>query len=171
MARKSNERCAQEQLVPRCDNFELVLDTHVTRVTTPRPMPILRSKTERPFYLRSRLHLYPQFPGEDAGIWDRNITREVKTMTGIAPVMWSVWGGILLLFILVKVYSGRVGRDEESQIFLGDSMQQERSAQAVIAAKVNKVEPVKKAVIALLGMATLWVIGYYLFDIYKQFNP
>ncbi len=92
-------------------------------------------------------------------------------MTGIAPVMWSVWGGILLLFILVSVYSGRVARDEDSQIFLGDSMQQEKSAQAVIAAKVHKVEPVKKAVVALLGIATLWVIGYYLFDIYKQFNP
>jgi hypothetical protein len=92
-------------------------------------------------------------------------------MTGLAPVIWSVWGGILLLFILVKVYSGRVSRDEESQIFLGDSMQQERSAQAAIAAKANKVEPVKNAVLALFGVATLFVIGYYLFDIYRQFNP
>lgn len=92
-------------------------------------------------------------------------------MTGIAPVMWSVWGGILLLFILVKVYSGRVSRDEESQIFLGDSMQQESMAQAAIAQKVSKVEPVRKAVLALLGLATVFVIGYYLFDIYRQFNP
>lgn len=92
-------------------------------------------------------------------------------MTGIAPVMWSVWGGILLLFILVKVYSGRVSRDEESQIFLGDSMQQESQAQAAIVQKVNKVEPVRKAVLGLLGLATVFVIGYYLFDIYRQFNP
>ena len=92
-------------------------------------------------------------------------------MTGIAPVMWSVWGGILLLFILVKVYSGRVYRDEESQIFLGDSMQQESQAQAAIVQKVNKVEPVRKAVLGLLGLATVFVIGYYLFDIYRQFNP
>lgn len=92
-------------------------------------------------------------------------------MTGIAPVMWSVWGGILLLFILVNVYAGRVSRDEESQIFLGDSMQQEKSAQASIVAKVHKVEPIKKAILTLLGAATLFVIGYYLFDIYRQFNP
>jgi len=92
-------------------------------------------------------------------------------MTGIAPVMWSVWGGILLLFILVKVYSGRVSRDEESQIFLGDAMQQEKMAQTAIVEKVNKVEPVRKAVLAMLGIATIFVIGYYLFDIYRQFNP
>ena len=92
-------------------------------------------------------------------------------MTGIAPVMWSVWGAIVILFILVKIFTGRVARDEDSQIFLGDSMQQEKSAQAAIAAKVNKIEPVRKAVMGLLGLATLFIIGYYLFDIYRQFNP
>jgi hypothetical protein len=91
-------------------------------------------------------------------------------MTGIAPVMWSVWGATVILFILVKIFTGRVARDEDSQIFLGDSMQQEKSAQAAIAAKVDKIEPVRKAVLGLLGIATLFVIGYYVFDIYKQFS-
>ena len=91
-------------------------------------------------------------------------------MTGIAPVMWAVWGAILLLFIVVNVYAGRVARDEDSQIFLGDAMQQEKSAQAAIVDKVNKVEPIKKVILALLGVATVFVIGYYLFDIYRQFN-
>jgi hypothetical protein len=92
-------------------------------------------------------------------------------MTGFAPVLWSVWGGILLLFIVVNVYTGRVSRDEESQIFLGDSMQNEKSTQAAIAAKVSKAEPVKKAILALLGLASAVVLFYYLHDIYKQFNP
>jgi len=92
-------------------------------------------------------------------------------MSGIAPVMWSVWGAIVILFILVKILTGRVARDEDSQIFLGDSMQQEKSAQAAIAAKVNRIEPVRKAVLALLGVATAFVICYYLFDVYRQFNP
>jgi len=80
-------------------------------------------------------------------------------MTGIAPVMWSVWGAIVILFILVKV------------VFLGDAMQQEKSAQAAIAAKVDRIEPVRKAVLGLLGIATLFVIGYYAFDVYRQFRP
>lgn len=91
-------------------------------------------------------------------------------MTGIAPVMWSVWGAIVILFILVKIFTGRVARDEESQIFLGDAMQQEKSAQAAIVANVNKIEPVRKAVLGLLILATVFVIGYYLFDIYRQFS-
>jgi hypothetical protein len=91
-------------------------------------------------------------------------------MTGIAPVMWSVWGAIVILFILVKVVTGRVARDEDSQIFLGDSMQQEKSEQAAIVVKVNRIEPVRKGVLVLLGLATLFVIGYYVFDIYRQFS-
>jgi hypothetical protein len=87
---------------------------------------------------------------------------------GFAPVMWSVWGALVILFLVVKLFTGRVARDEESQIFLGDSMLQEKSAQAAIAAKVNKIEPVRKATLALLGLATVVVIGYYLFDVYRQ---
>jgi hypothetical protein len=92
-------------------------------------------------------------------------------MTGFAPVMWSVWGAFVLLFIVVKIFTGRVARDEESQIFLGDAMLQEKSAQAAIAAKVNKIEPVRKATLVLVGLATVFVVGYYLFDIYRQFRP
>ncbi len=91
-------------------------------------------------------------------------------MTGIAPVMWSVWGACVLLFILVKLFTGRVARDEDSQIFLGDSMLQEESAQAEIVAKVNKVEPLRRASLALVGLASVFVILYYLFDVYKQFQ-
>ena len=91
-------------------------------------------------------------------------------MTGIAPVMWSVWGAIVILFILVKIFTGRVARDEDSQIFLGDAMQQEKSAQAAIVAKVNRIEPLRKAVLWMLGGATVFVICYYLYDIYKQFS-
>lgn len=92
-------------------------------------------------------------------------------MTGFAPVMWSVWGVVLLLFIAVKIYASRLARDEDSQVFLGESFEQEKSAQAAIVSKVNKVEPVRKATLVLLGIATVFVVGYYLFDVYKQFNP
>lgn len=92
-------------------------------------------------------------------------------MTGFAPVMWSVWGVVLLLFIAVKLYASRLARDEESQIFLGDSFEQEKSVQAAIVTKVNKIEPMRKATLILLGIATVFVASYYLHDIYKQFNP
>jgi|SwirhisoilCB2_FD_contig_41_1974505_length_919_multi_17_in_0_out_0_1 hypothetical protein len=92
-------------------------------------------------------------------------------MTGFVPVMWSVWGAFVLLFIVVKIFTERLARDEDSQIFLGDSMEQEKLAQAAIVAKVNKVEPVRKATLALVGVATVFVIGYYVFDVFRQFRP
>jgi hypothetical protein len=85
--------------------------------------------------------------------------------------MWSVWGAFVLLFIVVKIFTERLARDEDSQIFLGDSMEQEKLAQAAIVAKVNKVEPVRKATLALVGVATVFVIGYYVFDVFRQFRP
>jgi hypothetical protein len=90
---------------------------------------------------------------------------------GFVPVMWSVWGAFVLLFIVVKIFTGQLARDEDSQVFLGEAMEQEKSAQAAIVAKVNKIEPLRKATLALVGVATVFVVGYYLFDIYKQFRP
>jgi hypothetical protein len=91
-------------------------------------------------------------------------------MTGFVPVMWSVWGVLVLLLASVNLYSSRLARDEEDQIFLGEGFDQEKSAQASIAAKVSKIEPVKKLALWLLGAMTLFVIGYYVLDIIKQFK-
>ena len=90
---------------------------------------------------------------------------------GFVPVMWSVWGAFVLLFIVVKIFTGQLARDEDSQVFLGEAMEQEKSAQAAIVAKVNKIEPLRKATMAMVGVATVFVIGYYLFDIYRQLRP
>jgi hypothetical protein len=91
-------------------------------------------------------------------------------MTGFVPVMWSVWGVLVLLLAIVNLYASRLARDEESQIFLGDSFEQEKSAQAEIVARVNKVEPIKKLALWLVGAMTLFVAGYYLLDVIKQFR-
>jgi hypothetical protein len=91
-------------------------------------------------------------------------------MTGFVPVMWSVWGVLVVLLASVNLYSSRLARDEEDQIFLGEGFDQEKSAQASIAAKVSKIEPVKKLALWLLGAMTLFVIGYYVLDIIKQFK-
>lgn len=89
---------------------------------------------------------------------------------GFVPVMWSIWGGCIVLLAAIHLYQGRLGRDEEDQIFLGEGFSAEKSAQAAIADKVNKVEPIKKAAIGLVGLMTLFVVGYYIFDIFKQFQ-
>jgi len=91
-------------------------------------------------------------------------------MTGFVPIMWCVWGALVLLLVVVNLYQSRLARDEEDQIFLGDGFKDERSEQAAIAEKVGKVEPMKRLALGLVGVMTLFVIGYYVLDIVKQFK-
>ena len=91
-------------------------------------------------------------------------------MTGFVPVMWSIWGLLVLFLAAVNLYASRLARDEEDQIFLGEGFTEERSAQAAIAEKVNKVEPAKKLALWMVGAMTIFVIGYYIFDVIRQFK-
>jgi hypothetical protein len=91
-------------------------------------------------------------------------------MTGFVPVMWSIWGVLVVLLAAVNLYQSRLARDEEDQIFLSEGFQEERSAQAAIAEKVSKVEPMKRLALWLVGAMTLFVVGYYIFDVIRQFK-
>jgi hypothetical protein len=84
--------------------------------------------------------------------------------------MWSVWGALVVLFFVVHLYQSRLARDEDDEIFLGEGFENERAAQAEIAAKVNKVEPALKGLKWLVALATLFVVGYYIWDIVNQFK-
>ena len=68
------------------------------------------------------------------------------------------------------IYRSSLSKDEEDQVFLDDAFTHERTAQAAIVAKINKVQPLIKAATALVGVATLFVIGYYVMDIVNQFK-
>jgi nucleoside recognition membrane protein YjiH len=86
-------------------------------------------------------------------------------MTGFVPVMWSVWGALVLLMICLKIYAGRLTRDEDDQIILDDSFDNVKAEQAAIMAKVAKLEPVLRTVFWLVAAATLVVIVYYVRDV------
>jgi len=88
----------------------------------------------------------------------------------IVPVMWIVWGVLVLLTIALYIYRSSLTRDEEDQIFLDDSFQHEQATQAAITSKVSKVQPVLHLALWLVAAATLFVIGYYVFDFIRQFQ-
>lgn len=88
----------------------------------------------------------------------------------LVPVMWGVWGGLVLIMACLFLYRSRLTKDEEDQIFLDDSFDHEKSAQAAIIAKVNKIQPVLRAAMWVVGVATLFVIGYYVYDVINQFK-
>ncbi|MGA3082601.1 MAG: hypothetical protein ABSD44_14710 [Terracidiphilus sp.] len=86
------------------------------------------------------------------------------------PVMWSVWGVLLLVLAVLSLYKSSLARDEEGQIFLDDAFAHERAAQEAIVARVQKVEPAVRLALWLVGAATLFVIVYYIWDIIAQFQ-
>jgi hypothetical protein len=86
------------------------------------------------------------------------------------PVMWAVWGVLMLILASLYVYRSRLERDEEDQIFLDDSFSHEQAEQAAILAKVNKIQPVLRLSLIVTGVATLFLVGYYVLDIINQFK-
>ena len=86
------------------------------------------------------------------------------------PVMWSVWGALVVVLACIWIYRSRLERDEEDQIFIDDAFSHEKAAQAAIVEKVAKVQPIMRVMMIVTGVATVFVIGYYIFDILNQFR-
>jgi uncharacterized membrane protein len=91
-------------------------------------------------------------------------------MTGIVPVMWAVWGALVVVMLALKIYTGRLTRDEDDQLILDSAFDHVKSQQAALIAKVNKIEPLRKASLWLVVLATVFVIGYYVLDVVNQFK-
>lgn len=87
-----------------------------------------------------------------------------------APVMWVVWSLLVVAMAALHIYRSSLTRDEEDQIFLDDSFEHERSAQAAIVARVTKVEPVLRVAQWLVVGMTAIVLVYYIRDIMVHLN-
>jgi hypothetical protein len=78
--------------------------------------------------------------------------------------MWSIWGALVLLLIILKFYNARLTRDEDDQLILDDSFNHIKAEQDMLMAKVHKLEPIVRVSMALAAAATLFVVGYYVLD-------
>lgn len=87
-----------------------------------------------------------------------------------APIMWSLWGAVVVLMFSLHIYRGSLEKNEDDQIFLDDSFEHERTAQMAIVAKVHKIEPALRVAKWLALAMTLVVIVYYVRDILVQLN-
>ena len=85
-------------------------------------------------------------------------------------VMWAVWAALVVVLLALAMYRSRLERDEEDQIFLDDSFTKQKAEQAAIIAKVAKVQPVLRASMLMASLATVFVVGYYVMDVVKQFK-
>ena len=86
------------------------------------------------------------------------------------PIMWIVWSAIVVVMVGLHVYRSRLEKDEEDQIFLDDSFEHERNAQAVIVARANRVEPYVKLSDWLVAAMSAIIIVYYVHDFLVHLN-
>lgn len=86
------------------------------------------------------------------------------------PWMFGAWGALFIVFIAFKIFVARMSRNEDDQLVLHDSFDHLREEQATIAARLERVRPVGYVILALLGAMTLYVAGYYLLDMLRQFK-
>lgn len=91
-------------------------------------------------------------------------------MTGFVTIMWVIWGLLVATMVSLKIYTGKLSQDEDDQLILDEAFDHVKNEQAIIVAKVNKVRPLENASIWLSVAATVFVAGYYVVDIARQFK-
>jgi hypothetical protein len=84
--------------------------------------------------------------------------------------MWTVWAAFVVFTAALYVYRSSLTRDEEDQIFLDDSFEHEKAAQAIIVSRVAKIEPLVRVGRWLVIGMTIVVIVYYIRDIMLQLH-
>jgi hypothetical protein len=88
----------------------------------------------------------------------------------LVPIMWSIWAAVVVIFAALSVYRSSLSRDEADQVFLDDSFEQEKLAQEAIIAKINKVQPLIRIASWAVAACSVFVVGYYILDIYKKLS-
>jgi hypothetical protein len=88
----------------------------------------------------------------------------------LVPMMWAIWGALALVTVALFVYRTSLTRDEEGQVFLDEAFDHEKTAQAEIVERVNKIEPALRISLRAVAGATAVVLAYYAVDIARQFK-
>jgi uncharacterized membrane protein (DUF485 family) len=84
--------------------------------------------------------------------------------------MWTTWTAFVVVAAALYIYRSNLTRDEEDQIFLDDSFDHHKAAQAAIVERVQKIEPLVKVAQWLVVAMTVVVLVYYVRDILLHLN-
>jgi hypothetical protein len=70
----------------------------------------------------------------------------------------------------LHVYRSSLEKDEEDQLFLDDSFEHERAANAAIVARATRVEPLVAVSHWMVAVISAVVILYYVWDVLRQLD-
>ena len=86
------------------------------------------------------------------------------------PIMWTTWSLFVVIAAILYLYRSNLTKNEEDQIFLDDSFEHEKAEQAVIVARVTKIEPLIRVARWIVIAMSVVVVGYYIRDVMLQLN-
>jgi hypothetical protein len=84
--------------------------------------------------------------------------------------MMICWGALVVITGTLMFYRAKLQGNEIDQVSLDDTFARERDENEALAAKVNKIQPAIHGMSWLVGVATLIVIGYWIWDFVVQFK-
>jgi len=91
-------------------------------------------------------------------------------MTQFATVIMICWGVLVVITGALLLYRAKLQGSEMDLVSLDDTFAKENAENQAIAAKVNKIQPAISILGWVLAVATIFVVGYWIWDFVKQFK-
>ncbi|MBT9332808.1 hypothetical protein [Paracidobacterium acidisoli] len=91
-------------------------------------------------------------------------------MVSYMPVLWIVWAVVLSILLILLAYRGTLTRYEEDQLFLDPAEDHQKSAQAAILKRIDKIQPFVRVSIGATCVMTAGILGIYVWDAIQHLN-
>jgi hypothetical protein len=88
----------------------------------------------------------------------------------VAPALWIVWAVFAAILLMLLLYRGTISRYEDDQLFLDDNSERQHQENDAVIRKLNKIQPVVRALTGVTTILTATIIGLYAWDAIKLFS-
>lgn len=88
----------------------------------------------------------------------------------VAPALWIVWAVFAAVLLMLLLYRGTITRYEDDQLFLDGNSERQHQENDAIIRKLNKLQPVVRALTGVTTILTATIIGIYAWDAIKLFS-
>lgn len=85
----------------------------------------------------------------------------------VAPALWIVWAVFAAILLMLLLYRGTISRYEDDQLFLDDHSDRQHQENDAIIRKLNKLQPLVRALTGVTTILTATIIGLYAWDAIK----